>query len=43
VSGSVNRLLVEVAIATGIPMSEWTDIEQVLTAIEILKERKGGR
>jgi hypothetical protein len=29
-----------VAIATQIPMSEWTTAEDILTAIEILKERK---
>ncbi len=37
----MNRLIVEIAIAIGIPMSEWTDIDQVLTAIDILKERRG--
>jgi hypothetical protein len=33
--------LVELAIATQIPMSEWVDGEDVLTAIEILEERYG--
>jgi len=28
-----------VAIATHIPMSEWTSAEDLLTAVEILKER----
>jgi hypothetical protein len=27
------------AIATGIPMSEWREAEDILTAFEILKER----
>jgi len=30
-----------VAIATGIPMSEWLDAEDLLTAIEVVKERNG--
>jgi len=30
-----------VAIATAIPMSEWTDAEDLITAVEILKERNG--
>jgi hypothetical protein len=33
--------LVEVAIATGIPMKEWESAEDVLTAIEILEARNG--
>jgi hypothetical protein len=33
--------LVELAIATQIPMSEWVDAEDILTAIEILEERHG--
>jgi len=28
-----------VAIATGIPMKEWQNAEDLLTAIEVLKER----
>jgi len=32
-------LIVELAIATQIPMSEWTDAEDILTALEVLKER----
>jgi hypothetical protein len=34
-------MIVEVAIATQIPMSEWTEWEDLLTAIEVLKERNG--
>jgi hypothetical protein len=34
--------LVELAIATSIPMREWETAEQILTAAEILKERKDG-
>jgi hypothetical protein len=37
--GSLSRLLVELAIATQIPMSQWQEAEQILTAIEILQER----
>jgi len=33
--------LVELAIATKIPMSEWVDASDVLTAIEVLEERHG--
>jgi hypothetical protein len=33
--------LVEVAIATGIPMKEWESAEDVLTAVEILEARNG--
>jgi hypothetical protein len=33
-------LIVELAIATRIPMSEWTDASDILTALEVLKERK---
>jgi hypothetical protein len=33
--------LVELAIATNIPMSEWVDADDILTAIEILEERNG--
>jgi len=29
------------ALATGIPMNEWQSAEDVLTALEILKERNG--
>jgi hypothetical protein len=32
---------VELAIATGIPMSEWQSAEDILTAIEILEKRNG--
>jgi len=35
----VSRLLIAVAIATQIPMSEWESAEDLLTAVEILKER----
>jgi hypothetical protein len=35
-------LLVELAIATSIPMREWETAEQILTAAEILKERNHG-
>jgi hypothetical protein len=31
------------ALATGIPMSEWQSAEDVLTAFEILKERGNGK
>jgi hypothetical protein len=34
--------LVELAIATSIPMKEWETAEQILTAAEILKERNNG-
>jgi hypothetical protein len=34
--------LVELAIATSIPMNEWESAEQILTAVEILKERSNG-
>jgi hypothetical protein len=34
---------VELAIATQIPMSEWQTAEQIMTAIEILKEKHGGQ
>jgi hypothetical protein len=30
-----------VAIATGIPMKEWQNAEDLLTAIEVIKERNG--
>jgi hypothetical protein len=33
--------LVELAIATKIPMSEWVEAEDILTAIEILEKRNG--
>jgi hypothetical protein len=33
--------LVELAIATHIPMSEWVEAEDILTAIEILEARNG--
>jgi hypothetical protein len=33
--------LVEVAIATGIPMREWESAEDILTAIEILEKKNG--
>jgi hypothetical protein len=33
--------LVELAIATQIPMSEWVDAEDILTAVEILEKRNG--
>jgi len=36
----VNRILVELAIATGIPMSEWITAEQIYTAKEILEARE---
>jgi hypothetical protein len=32
---------VELAIATHIPMSEWVEAEDILTAIEILEKRNG--
>jgi hypothetical protein len=34
--------LIELAIATSIPMNEWESAEQILTAVEILKERSNG-
>jgi hypothetical protein len=34
--------LVELAIATSIPMKEWETAEQILTAVEILKGGKNG-
>jgi hypothetical protein len=33
--------LIELAIATSIPMSEWETAEQVLTAMEILEQTNG--
>jgi hypothetical protein len=33
--------LIELAIATSIPMSEWKTAEQIITAMEILKEKNG--
>jgi hypothetical protein len=33
--------LVELAIATQIPISEWVEAEDILTAIEILEKRNG--
>jgi hypothetical protein len=39
--GSINRTLVELAIATKIPMSEWQTAEQIITAIEILEKMNG--
>jgi hypothetical protein len=33
--------LVELAITTHIPMSEWVEAEDILTAIEILEKRNG--
>jgi hypothetical protein len=33
--------LVELAIATHIPMSEWETAEQILTAVEILEQQNG--
>jgi hypothetical protein len=40
-AGSLSRLLVELAIATQIPMSEWVDSDDILTAIEVLEQRYG--
>jgi hypothetical protein len=40
-SGSLNRLVVELAIATQIPMQYWETAEDILTALEILKDRNG--
>jgi hypothetical protein len=34
-------LLIELAIATSIPMREWETAEQILTAVEILEEQNG--
>jgi hypothetical protein len=39
--GSLSRLLVELAIATSIPMKNWETAEEVLTALEILEQRNG--
>jgi len=33
--------LVELALATKIPMSEWVDADDILTAIEVLEARHG--
>jgi hypothetical protein len=33
--------LVELALATHIPMSEWVDADDIYTAIEVLEERYG--
>jgi hypothetical protein len=35
--------MVELSIATGIPMSEWVDAADILTALEILEKRNGGK
>jgi hypothetical protein len=32
--------LVELSIETGIPMSEWQSADDVMTALEVLKEKK---
>jgi hypothetical protein len=37
----VNRILVELSIATGIAMSEWVTAEQIYTAMEILEKQNG--
>jgi hypothetical protein len=34
-------LLVELALATQIPMSEWIEAEDIYTAIEVLEARYG--
>jgi hypothetical protein len=34
--------LVLLAVETGIPISEWTDADEIYTAIEILKEKSLG-
>jgi hypothetical protein len=39
----VNRILVDLALATGIPMSEWQTAEQIYTALEILEKQNGGQ
>jgi len=39
----MRRILVHLAIETGIPMQYWDDADDILTAIEILKERSDGR
>jgi hypothetical protein len=36
-------MLVELAIATGIPMSEWVTAEQIYTAKEILEKQSRGQ
>jgi hypothetical protein len=33
--------LVQLAIATQIPMSEWVDADDIMTALEILEQRNG--
>jgi len=33
--------LIDLALATSIPMSEWQTAEQILTALEILEQRNG--
>jgi hypothetical protein len=35
--------LVELAIATQIPMDKWQSAEDILTAIEVLEERNRGK
>jgi hypothetical protein len=40
--GSIRRVLVNLAIETGIPMQYWDDADDILTAVEILKERSHG-
>lgn len=37
----MNRILVELAIATGIGMSEWTTAEAIYTAQEVLERSRG--
>jgi hypothetical protein len=34
--------LVQLAIATKIPMSEWVDADDIMTALEILEKKNGG-
>lgn len=41
-AGSVSRLLWELAIATGLPKTEWQTAEDIMTTLEILERRNGG-
>jgi len=40
-AGSLNRAVIEVALATGTAPGDWTDIRAIETAVEILEGRNG--
>ncbi len=39
----IHLVLIQLALATGVPMSEWQTAEEILTALEILKEQGNGK